>query len=180
MRIAVKGSFDKPGTVLIKPRTALCGLASRNISESSSLIHYFSCSSIKSRQIFSFVACSGQIAPSIAACISSIGCLQRLCTKGVTSKVSPGCSMICSMMKREDFAKNVRKHIVKLKIGNGKTVESTIFHTDDLIRQFHTESQKVTKLPYIRRWYKAWFDHITHKQVKVPFRILSVGLVYFG
>lgn len=102
IRIAVKGSLVKPGTVLMKSSTALCGSASRNISESSSAIR-FSCSSIKSRQIFSFVACSGQIAPSTAACISSIGCLQRLSTKSVTSKVSPGCSSICLMMEREDL-----------------------------------------------------------------------------
>ena len=77
IRIAVKGSLDKPGTVLMKSSTALCGLASRNILESSLAIR-FSCSSIKLRQIFSFVACSGQTAPSTAACISSIGCLQRV------------------------------------------------------------------------------------------------------
>lgn len=102
IRIAVKGSLDNPGTVLIRSRVVEYGLASLNISVSSLSIRIF-CSSIKSRHIFSFVACSGQIAPSTAACISSIGCLQSLCIKGATSNVSSGCSRICVIMEREDL-----------------------------------------------------------------------------
>ena len=45
------------------------------------------------------------MAPSTAAWISSIGVLQRPCTKGVTSKVSPGWASICFVMEREDLPK---------------------------------------------------------------------------
>ena len=43
------------------------------------------------------------MAPSTAACISSIGVLHLPSTKGATSKVSPGCCKICSVIEREDL-----------------------------------------------------------------------------
>ena len=43
------------------------------------------------------------MAPSTAACISSIGVLHLPSTKGAKSKVSPGCCKICSVIEREDL-----------------------------------------------------------------------------
>ena len=43
------------------------------------------------------------MAPSTAACISSIGVLHLPSTKGVTSNVSPGCFKICSVIERDDL-----------------------------------------------------------------------------
>lgn len=65
-------------------------------------------------------------------------------------------------------------------------MRARFFHTTDLIRQFHTASLKVTNLPYIRRWDKAWFEIMLHmnraqihfaslRSVLLPF----CGLVYF-
>ena len=71
IQIAVKGSLNNPGTGLIKLSADEYDSDRRNISESSLAIPFFYLS-IKSRQIFNFVACSEEIAPSTAVCISSI------------------------------------------------------------------------------------------------------------
>lgn len=137
--IAIRGFLDNPGTVCISSKTEEYGSARRKVYLSSSDI-CFSCLSIKSRQIFSFAACFGQIVPSTVACISSIGCLQRLSTKGVTSKVSHGCSRICPMMEsmeREDLPKTSENTSSSFEIRNGKTIESTIFHISNLISYLH-------------------------------------------
>lgn len=49
----------------------------------------FSNSSMWLRHCLSLTACSGEMAPSTAACISSMGVLHRPSTKGVTSNNSP-------------------------------------------------------------------------------------------
>ena len=63
----------------------------------------FSNSSMWLRHWRSLMACSGEIAPSTAACISSTGVLHRPSTNGATSKSSPGWVSIYSVMEREDF-----------------------------------------------------------------------------
>ncbi len=52
---------------------------------------------------------SGETAPSTAACISGMGVLHRLSTKGATSKVSPGWSVMYCVMERADFSKTSLK-----------------------------------------------------------------------
>src|SRR5574344_1474978 len=49
------------------------------------------------------------MAPSTAACISSIGVLHLPSTKGATSKFSPGCCKICSVIEREDLPNTSEK-----------------------------------------------------------------------
>jgi len=63
----------------------------------------FSNWSICSRHRRSLIACSLDIAPSTAACISSIGVLQRLSTNGETSKLSPGWSSTYLVIDKADF-----------------------------------------------------------------------------
>lgn len=89
MAIAVIGFLSNPGRVWSKSRTAEKGSAIRKISCSIALL-WASSSSMCERHWRSLTACSWEIAPSTAACISSIGVLQRLSTNGATSKVSPG------------------------------------------------------------------------------------------
>ena len=100
--MAVIGFLSNPGTVRIRSRAAWYLSERRRISCSISS-RCFSNSSMWLRHWRSFTACSGEIAPSTAAWISSIGVLQRLSTKGVTSNKSPGCSRIYSVIEREDF-----------------------------------------------------------------------------
>ncbi len=98
--IVVIGFLSNPGTVLIRVRAASYLSLRRKISRSISALP-FSNSSMWSRHCLSFTACSVEMAPSIVACISSIGVLHLLSTKGVTSKISPGCCKICSVIERD-------------------------------------------------------------------------------
>ena len=75
------------------------------------------------------------------------------------------------------FTEHIRKHIIQFEIGNGKAIERTVFHTGNLISQLHTKSQKITKMSNIRRWNKARFDHIAHKQIAYPFRVFAVSFI---
>ena len=99
---AVIGFLSNPGTVLIKFKAASYLSLRRRISCSNSEMCLFS-SSMWSRHCLSLTACSFEMAPSTAACISSIGVLQRPWTKGATSNFSPGCCKICSVIEREDL-----------------------------------------------------------------------------
>lgn len=85
--MAVMGRLPNPGTVRIRSRAPSYLSERRRISRSISL-RCFSNSSIWLRHWRSFTACSGEIAPSTAAWISSTGVLQRPSTKGATSKIS--------------------------------------------------------------------------------------------
>ena len=92
--IAVSGFLLNPGTVLIKFKAASYLSLRRRISCSTSEMCLLS-SSMWSRHCLSFTTCSFEMAPSTAACISVIGVLHLLSTKGAISNFSPGCCKIC-------------------------------------------------------------------------------------
>ena len=96
------GFLSNPGMVRIRVRASSYLSLRRKISRSISAL-CFPNSSMWLRHCLSFTACSGEMAPSTAACISSTGVLHLRSTKGATSKDSPGCCRICSVMEREDL-----------------------------------------------------------------------------
>ena len=100
--IAVSGFLLNPGTVLIKFKAASYLSLRRRISCSTSEMCLLS-SSMWSRHCLSFTTCSFEMAPSTAACISVIGVLHLLSTKGAISNFSPGCCKICSVIERDDL-----------------------------------------------------------------------------
>ncbi len=87
--IAVNGFLSNPGMVRIRSRTLSYFWLRRKISRSISAL-CISNSSMCLRHCLSFTTCSFEMAPSTAACISVIGVLHLLSTKGAISKTSPG------------------------------------------------------------------------------------------
>ena len=125
--IAVIGFLLNPGTVLIRFKEASYLSLRQRISRSTSEMCLFS-SSMWSRHCLSLTACSLEMAPSTAACISSIGVLQRPWTKGATSNVSPGCCKICSVMEREDLPNTSEKTSSSFKLDTVDNFGHDSFH----------------------------------------------------
>ena len=87
--VAVSGFLSNPGTVLIEFKAVSYLSLRRKISCSTSEMCLFS-SSMWLRHCLSLTACSLEIAPSTAACISAIGVLHRPSTKDATSNFLRG------------------------------------------------------------------------------------------
>ena len=82
------------------------------------------------------------MAPSTAACISSTGVLHLPSTKGATSKVSPGCCKICSVIEREDLPNISAKKVTRKQKHAFETLYSTLntAYTTDV--DTHIKKQK--------------------------------------
>lgn len=73
---------------------------------------------------------------------------------------------ICLIIECEDLLNTTKTTSFRFRFDTTRQF-SLIFHDGDLISQLHTESQKITNLPYIGRWNKDWINHIAiaHEQV---------------
>lgn len=100
--------------------------------------------------------------------------------KGVTSKVSPECCRMYSVMEWEDIsAKDIRKDIIQYQVGNGKIVIDTVLLTGDHVGEFEAVSCQILKPPDISERNKRRFYHTVHIQITKPFRIFMVGFVFY-
>ena len=138
------------------------------------------------RHCLSFTACSIEIAPSTAACISSIGVLHLPSTKGATSKVSPGCCKICSVMEREDFPNTSEKTSSSLKLDTVRQFWARFFSPVIIqvsLKRYLTRSlnwrisaggiKEGLTIPHI---YRSQIHFASLRSVLFPF----CGLVYLG
>ena len=75
------------------------------------------------------------------------------------------------------LSKDVGKDIVEFKIGNGQTIQCTVLLAGNHVGEFGTITHQITQVTYISRRNKTWFDHVTHKEIADPFRVLAVRLV---
>ena len=77
------------------------------------------------------------------------------------------------------FSEDIRKDIIQLKVGYGKTVMGTVLLAGDHVGKFETVSYQIPKLSDISGRNKRRFDHAAHIEVADPFGVFTVGFVSF-
>ena len=138
------------------------------------------------RHCLSLTACSLDIAPSTAACISSIGVLHLPSTKGATSNVSPGCCRICSVIERDDLPNTSEKTSSSLRLDTVRQFWARFFSPVIIqvsLKRYLTKSLNSRMsdggikdgftMPHI---YRSQIHLASLRSVLFPF----IGLVYLG